>query len=161
MMGPAMGPTSSPSVKTMKPIPAPLATTAELVASQMRRQGMRLYYPPDVAGWDWGEAWVSPAMMTERMRFAQAMVQRGRATGVADAVRHKMLVGGGPETPEALIESFAKIFDAPIPPDRMPTLVEAVNKAGGPQALKQQLPGAVLLLSLARLTFGMPEFQLC
>lgn len=161
MMAPTMEPSSGPSVKSMKPIPAPLAQTAELVAGQMRRQGMRLYYPPDVAGWDWGEAWVSPAMMTERMRFAQAMVQRGRATGVADAVRQKMLIGGGPETSEALITSFAKIFDAPIPADRMPVLIEAVNKAGGPAALKQQLPGAGLLLALARLMFGMPEFQLC
>lgn len=161
MMGPAMGPATESSVRTMKPIPAPLATTAELVASQMRRQGMRLYYPPDVAGWDWGEAWVSPAMMTERMRFATAMVQRGRATGVADAVRQKMLANGGPETPEALIESFAKIFDAAIPADRMPTLVEAVNKAGGPAAMKNQQQAAGLLFSLARLTFGMPEFQLC
>src|SRR5688572_5260124 len=162
MMEPAMGPASGvSSIKTMKPIPAPMATTAGLVFNQMRRQGMWLYYPPDVAGWDWGEAWVSPAMMTERMRFSQTMVQRGRATGVADAVRQKMLAGGSPETPEALIESFAKIFDAAIPPDRMSTLVEAVNKAGGPAAMKNQQQAAGLLFSLARLTFGMPEFQLC
>lgn len=161
MMGPAMGPSVELSVRSMKPIPAPLATTAELVASQMRRQGMRLYYPPDVAGWDWGEAWVSPAMMTERMRFAQSMVARGRATGVADAVRQKLMKNGAPETPEALIQGFATIFDAHIPADRMPTLVEAVNRAGGPSVLNNPQQSAGLLFSLARLTFGMPEFQLC
>jgi uncharacterized protein (DUF1800 family) len=157
-----MGPAGGAGKKDMKPIPAALAGTAYLVMNTMTRQGMRLYYPPDVAGWDWGEAWVSPAMMAERMRFAQVMVaQGGRPSAISNAVRQKLLKNGVPETPEKLVQDFAWMFDAPLPQDRMTTLVEAVNKAGGVAALRQPQSSAILLQAISRLTFGMPEFQLC
>lgn len=155
------GPSGAKPPIDMKPVPQALAGTAGLVFGQMQRQGMRLFYPPDVAGWDWGEAWVSPAMMAERMRFAQTMVQRGRNTGVSDAVRQKLLKDGGPQTSEELVTRFASIFDVPVPPNRMAIMVEAVDKAGGPRSLAQPPQAANMLQGLARLTFGMPEFQLC
>jgi uncharacterized protein (DUF1800 family) len=158
-----MGPSGSDhgGLMKMKPVPAGLAGTGGMVTTTMARLGMRLFYPPDVAGWEWGEGWVSPAMMAERMRFANSLVQRGRNTTISDAIRVQLTAGGGPQTVEALVESFAQIFDAPIPPDRKAVLMQAAQASGGPAALQQPQTAAPLLQNLARLTFGMPEFQLC
>lgn len=151
--------TMAPSSDAMTaPLPPVFAAVAQLVGSQMRRQGMFLYYPPDVSGWEWGEAWVSPAMMTERMRFAAALMGRGR-DGVIEILRTKL---AAPEqTSEGIVDGFARIFDAPIPADRRTLLVEAVEKSGGPKALERPNTAAPVFQNLARLVFGMPEFQLC
>ncbi len=148
----------SGSMPMATPITPALAGVAQLVASQMARQGMRLYYPPDVAGWDWGEAWVSPAMMTERMRFATALVGRGRQ-GVVDHLREKLHTPN--QTSEGVVEGFATLFDVAVPPERKALLVEAVEKSGGPKALERPNTAPPVLQNLARLVFGMPEFQLC
>jgi uncharacterized protein (DUF1800 family) len=148
----------SGSMPMSSPITPSLAGVAQLVASQMGRQGMRLYYPPDVAGWEWGEAWVSPAMMAERMRFAAALVGRGRQ-GVVEHLRGMLSETG--QTSDAVVEGFARIFDVSVPPERRALLVEAVDKAGGAKALERGNTAAPGFEAPARLVFGMPEFQLC
>ncbi|RYG42279.1 DUF1800 domain-containing protein, partial [bacterium] len=35
----------------------------------MERQGLNLLVPPDVAGWKWGDAWITPAAMTMRYGY--------------------------------------------------------------------------------------------
>lgn len=153
----AMGPNGPMKIA---PVAAGIAGTGQFVYVQMQRQGMRLLYPPDVAGWEWGEAWVSPAMMAERMRFANGAVGRGRSQGAFESLRQK-LVAAKPESNDALVDLWAKIFDAPVPADRRSIMVDAVAKAGGIEALARPQAASGLLLSLSRLTFGMPEFQLC
>ena len=43
---------------------------AAVAAQAMRMMGMYLLFPPDVAGWNIGQAWVTSATMIERLHWA-------------------------------------------------------------------------------------------
>lgn len=155
----AMG-TKQPGTPPTKPIEGALAGLSELVAAPMRRQGMRLLYPPDVAGWDWGEAWVSPAMMTERIRFADLLVGPRRGPAVLNQM-HAKLLERDPQTPDAILDAMAGLLDAEIPADRRSVFLEAIQLGGGVEAFRNQRTCGNVIRPLAKLIFGMPEFQLC
>ncbi len=148
-----------PGTARTKPIEGPVAGLAELVAGPMRRQGMRLLYPPDVAGWEWGEAWVSPAMMTERIRFADLLVGPRRGPGVLNLNQAK-LMAASPASPDEAIDAIAGLLDVDIPADRRGVLAEAFEKGGGLAALQNQKTAPGVIRPLTKLIFGMPEFQL-
>lgn len=135
--------------------PVQLAQTGVLI---MRRLGMRLLYPPDVAGWDWGEAWVSPAMMSDRIRFADVL--NGRAGGSA-ALMLERLKATNPADSQACVAYLARTFDADVPSERQDLLVQAFEKAGGVAALARPQSGVNAIRAVVRLIFGMPEFQMC
>lgn len=47
------------------------------------RMGMVLFNPPNVAGWDWGAAWISSATLLERLNAASDLTaQRGENAGL-------------------------------------------------------------------------------
>jgi uncharacterized protein (DUF1800 family) len=149
-----------PGTPPTKPIEGPLAGLAELVGAPMRRQGMRLLYPPDVAGWDWGDAWVSPAMMAERIRFADILVGPRRGVAILNLI-HTKVMERVPASPDAALDAIAGLLDADIPADRRPTFLEAVHKGGGVDALRNQRTCGDVIRPVMKLIFGMPEFQLC
>ncbi|MCB0826035.1 MAG: DUF1800 domain-containing protein [Armatimonadetes bacterium] len=116
--------------------------------------GMRLMYPPDVAGWDWHEAWISTATMVERVKWADRVFP---ANGQGIAVINNML--GGPATPDVLVDKMISVLDVNLPDSKVKVLREsAVKTAGGTGPIRpQQL--ARVANGVARLIFGSPEFQ--
>ena len=43
----------------MKPLAKTLRDVAGIVVGLSAQQGMLLLFPPTVAGWDWGKAWIA------------------------------------------------------------------------------------------------------
>jgi hypothetical protein len=59
-----------------KPFSVPVPGTAwrdtAWATGSVEAAGMSLLYPPSVAGWDWGQGWISSDLMAKRMEFTGA-----------------------------------------------------------------------------------------
>jgi hypothetical protein len=116
--------------------------------------GQILYEPPDVAGWDAGQAWFSTGAMLARMNFAASLAANQRFNLTA-AVK---LANAG-RSPESLLSYF---MDALVsaPPDssvmsELTTYLRATGAWTGTDAqLQAKAPGLVHLIA------GAPEYQL-
>lgn len=129
-----------------------LAVTGQ-VASSMKAMGMQLFYPPDVAGWDWGEAWISTSTMVERMKWAD------KVFGQRSIFRQPLYRGplmeaiAGFDTPEAFTKNLCSLFDVPVVPSKLSALSEVAKKGN-----LQRDPMGVAT-NVSRLIFCLPEFQ--
>lgn len=123
------------------------------VSGTMKSMGMQMFYPPDVAGWEWGEAWISTSTMVERMKWADKLF------GPRGLLRQPALRAGlgnaltGSDTEEDFVKSLCSLFDVPIPASKMPTLVEASKRTD----FNRDPLGAAA--NVSRLIFCLPEFQ--
>jgi len=144
------------------------------VSQAISRMGMKVLFPPSVAGWDWGSAWVNSATMLERIKFAdvlyggtaaavgnkkgevkpnQQRLTRGRVPGV-------QLFGTGELTSaEEIVTRVLNVYDATFPMDKRQVLVDTVHRNGGPDALRRAESSQFLAHELSKLVFASPEFQ--
>lgn len=126
---------------------------ATLIQTSTKSMGMELLYPPDVAGWDGGEAWISSATMVERMKFADKLFG-GRGAGGIQLLQFAT-------TADGMVDKLIEVFDAPMPPAKVKNLRDAALKAsGGSGTLTARNVGPVCI-AVCRLMFGSPEFQFC
>lgn len=124
----------------------------------MRRQGMYLMFPPDVAGWDWGSAWITTASVIERQKIADAFFRNRPA--VAGAILAK-LAAESPTDSGQVVDKLVDWFDVPTDPARRAVLVEALDANGGMAALSKAQTAMKPLNALFRLFASIPEYQLC
>ncbi len=139
--------------------------TIPAVAAQqaMKSMGMDLLFPPDVAGWDGGKAWITTSTMVERIQWADRIFpltfgdQTGQVRSRKAVFRYPAfsLIASNP-TPENLVDQLVSVFDAPIPDSVKPNLLAAAKKSGA--ILNQQTANAAAN-SVCRLIFGYPAFQ--
>ncbi len=125
------------------------------VITAMKAMGMELMFPPDVAGWEWGESWVSTATMVERLKWAD------RLFGIGRGANFRYPVGSlipGTATSREFVQALCSLFDVTYSEAKMRSLVAAADKAAAdkPVANRPQMAVAV-----SRLIFGSPEFQFC
>lgn len=133
-----------------------LAAYLRLAIQWTRRIGQSLLYPPDVAGWEWGKAWISSTTMLERMRFAQFLLPDRRGPGFATL---NELVGlPAPSTLEEFIQRLETVLDVPLQPRTRQSLLEYLEKRGGVSALRQRdrqtVQGAL------QIVFSAAEYQM-
>ena len=132
------------------------------VQQNLKSMGMELLYPPDVAGWDGGPAWISSATMIERIGWADVLFgppgRQGKGKKPSLGLPIAGLVGGD-ATAEQIADFLVETFDAPIPSAKRPQLVAAATKGLqdgiGPQRINNAAIG------VSRLIFSSPEFQFC
>ena len=133
-----------------------------LLLGLMSQQGMTLFYPPNVKGWDWGEAWITPNNMSERMKlgntfFSVGNPDKGLPTYIATLVKAK-----NPADDAQALEAWLGIFDADVfGLEKKHLLLQAFTKAGGLAALATPEGCSNAQAAVARLVFGAPEFQVC
>jgi len=99
-------------VQLLKEMEMDEAPTAFPITGQVQL-GQVLFMPPNVAGWDWGKAWVNTNTLLTRYNLAGSLIKggsgesmRGRA-GIGSMLsmnRRRSMAGGGSKGPE-----FAKI----------------------------------------------------
>jgi uncharacterized protein (DUF1800 family) len=122
-----------------------------------RAMGMELLFPPDVAGWEGGAAWISTATMIERIKWAQRIFgapERGRP-----ALRFPAAgLFQGLQDPGDAVRRLLELFDAGVPPARQGPLVSAAREAS--QGEVSAANANATALAVCRLLFGMPEFQM-
>jgi uncharacterized protein (DUF1800 family) len=121
-----------------------------LMNAATKAMGMELLYPPDVAGWETGESWISSATMVERIKWADQVFPRA-SQGLA-----YQLLATDP-TPEGVARRIASVFDADLPANKMDSLREAARSAMGPRLTLQNARDVAV--AVTRLVFGSPEFQ--
>lgn len=133
-----------------------LAAYLRLATQWTRRIGQALLYPPDVAGWEWGKAWISSTTMLERMRFAEFLLPaRG---GVGFATLNELVGAPTPRTLEEFVQRLETLLDAPLQPRTRQSLMEYLQQRGGVNTLRQRdrqtVQGAL------QIVFSAAEFQM-
>ncbi len=142
------------------PIPQRCFDIAGDVSYNTERLGMNLLYPPDVAGWDWGSAWTSAALMAERMKFRGLRLWRDKAIGEGAQGVYDALAPLKPKTVEELAVAFIDLFDVPLPEARLKPIVEALNRGGGLKALEKPQDVAGLVYHAMPVLMAAPETHL-
>ena len=142
----------------------PLAKRAMDLAGEINyhfsRLGMQILYPPDVAGWNWGTAWTSAALMAERMKFRGVALWREKSIGEAALGVHAALAPMSPKTTEELANAFIDLFDVPLPEARHKPVVDALNRGGGIKALEKPERVAGLVCHALPVLLAAPEAHL-
>ncbi|MCX7800697.1 MAG: DUF1800 domain-containing protein [Fimbriimonadales bacterium] len=141
-----------PEVPAEGPLPRRLIAPLQAAAQAMRAMGMALMAPPDVAGWEGGESWISSAAMAERLRWATTLL--GGLGRALPAAFFSSDLGLDQREPEALARRLASLFDAPPMPELEGWMAEA--------AAKRRAEGARSMAeAAAKVLFGSPAFQRC
>jgi hypothetical protein len=142
------------------------------ITESMAAMGQRLLYPPTVAGWEHGSAWVNSATMVERIRFAEIFAppkpdverkaKRVKGQNRGGNRRGRVpagLVFGGRQfaSINEAVSHIAQMFDAQLPPEKLDVIAAAV--ASKATALGTPEQRQVVLYETARLVFATPEYQ--
>lgn len=120
-----------------------------------KAMGMELMLPPDVAGWDWGSAWISTATMVERMKWAERLFGTGSPGNLSLRVPIGGLMQAG-DTPAVFTRRMLSLFDVALPAAKEAALVRAAEDAAGGDLRRNVQRTA---LAVTRLIFSSPEFQ--
>ncbi len=132
-----------------------VANYLRLASQWTRRIGQSLLYPPDVAGWEWGTAWISSTTMLERMKFAEFTVPERGPLGFRTI---QELIGGSATTTEQLVERLEQVLDTKLQPNTRAKLKGYLEANGGVGVLgnrrREVVQGALQII------FSSPEFQM-
>ncbi len=120
--------------------------------------GMKVMFPPDVAGWDSGIGWISSATMIERIKWADRIFGTQVARGDISLRYPAESFVDGSGSPESLVRALISVFDAPIPETKVPNLIKAARDATG-GGLVNRTNASAAAIAVTRLIFGSPEFQ--
>ncbi|MCH8274679.1 MAG: DUF1800 domain-containing protein [Armatimonadetes bacterium] len=142
------------------PIPQSIIGIAGALLNAMNNQGMLLLYPPDVAGWTWGQGWISTNNMLERIRFADLVAGPSPGQSLANAVRSDMLKQGKRLTSRDVVDVVLERFDVDAADGQVETFVRGLVSGGGVAGVMDQENGNTALHPLIKLIFAMPEFHL-
>ncbi len=137
-----------------------------LTGQMMRRMGQALLYPPTVAGWDWGTAWISSATMLERMRFAQVLTGpamgaggRGRAPRPALTTLNALTGETPPDSLETFVDQLETALDVRLQKETRRKLTEYLQAKGGLNALSAN--DRELINGALQIVFASAEYQFC
>jgi uncharacterized protein (DUF1800 family) len=120
----------------------------------LANMGQILFEPPDVSGWDTGEAWFSTGAMLARLNFAASLATNQKFSLAAGAK-----TSGASSTPEALLSHFLSELATAPPDSNVTTELASYLRATGPWTgsdaqVQAKAPGLVHLIA------GSPEYQL-
>ena len=114
--------------------------------------GQQLFEPPDVAGWDLGQAWFTSGAMLARMNFA-AQLATNQKFALRDAAK------GEVHSPENLVSwSMDRMTAATFPGDSYNALIDYARAGGAWTGSDTQI--AAKASGLAHLIVGSGEYQL-
>jgi uncharacterized protein (DUF1800 family) len=155
------------------------------LAMATRGMGQELFDPPNVKGWDGGEAWINTNTLFARNNTAALLVSRGNGPVAGEAVRKiaaqagrgdgrlpgplapeldlvALLEHSKPETPAAVVDQLARtLFAVPLNPTKRAELIQFVGSIPpSTQWASQRTAINRKLGALLVVMMSMPEFQL-
>jgi hypothetical protein len=135
------------------------------VGSALEGLGQRVFYPPSVAGWEGGRAWLNGQTLLFRHNLALALTSTqddrfGRRADPAQlARRHQRQTDG------AIVDFFLSLFlQGDVPPatrQRLLQYMEQSHRQSVPVFWTQEDAADQRVRSLCHLVLTLPEFQLC
>jgi len=139
---------------------------AGLALRSQRDLGQQLFLPPNVAGWDWGQAWINTNTLLSRYNIAGYISQ-----GSDDPMIRKLGLGGarhkGPDyesiaprslrkNPEELVgELSRRFFQGPIPETATASFIDYAKSKQGVVFTNKEVA------ELCHLMLSTPYYQLC
>lgn len=128
-----------------------------VTARATRSMGMELLFPPDVAGWNIGEAWITSATIIERMKWSDQIFAGAGGNNAALQNLLRLLVVRDP-SPSGVVDRLLELYDAEMLEPKRAQLMAAAEKAQS----DAPNPGRAvtdMVHQTSRLIFGSPEFQ--
>jgi uncharacterized protein (DUF1800 family) len=150
-----------PKADKMTPIPTEVVNSVAYVSNRMDKAGMLLLRPPNVSGWRWGEAWVSPAAMVERYRYRGLFIRGPKGPDVGAKNTLAFIKGKNPKNSADMAKSLAEFFDVALPPASVAILGEDLDKLGGVKLLDNEGKWAAALNQSMLLLMAAPETHFC
>ncbi|CAN5543005.1 hypothetical protein BH11ARM1_BH11ARM1_02990 [soil metagenome] len=153
--------TVMPKPEPMKPMGDVPRSIGGMLLGLMVQQGMMLLFPPDVAGWNWGQAWITPGNMVAKLNLGATMSGVDQPDkGLVMAIG-QLVLAAKPVDDAAAVDALCVLYDAPIPVAKRKILVEAFTKGGGLASLTTPEGASKAISGPMKLIFGAPEFQSC
>jgi uncharacterized protein (DUF1800 family) len=125
----------------------------------LRTMGQVLFYPPNVKGWDGGNAWLNSQTMLTRENFANAVAQNPMMTQSAGWIVAMLRTMDSKQIAATLTDT---LLQGDVSPAATAQLTAYLNGAG--QAELAALSGENVderVRAAAYLTMAMPAYQLC
>lgn len=136
--------------------PRILLVPAQAAQIAMKGMGMWLMYPPDVAGWDIGQSWITSATIVERMGWGDKVFGQSQAARFQVRYPAYGLLSSDP-TAKGIVHKLVSVYDAPIKPEKLPALIKATESIMGSKLT--QANANKVAAQVSRLIFATPEFQ--
>lgn len=149
------------NIRSSKPLEMPPKEFVDLggpLSALLRRQGMYLMFPPDVAGWEWGTAWITTASVIERQKIGDYFF-RNRPNVAAIVLG--MLAPANPTDSKQVVDLLVDWFDIPADSGRRELLVQALEANGGFAALSKPQTAMKPFNAMFKLMASIPEYQFC
>ena len=148
------------AVKGIGPIGGPERNVIGTAQAAMKAMGMPLFFPPNVAGWDGGAAWVTTATMIERVAYAQALYGQVPAGARRPQIRYNVFpMLQGTASLDDAAKRLADVYDAPLTMAEMRTVTHRAMEATQGQLTEQN--ANAMASEASRLIFGAPDYQFC
>ncbi len=122
--------------------------------------GLLPLHPPNVKGFDWGDAFINSNSMIKRMEFSGVLYDTLCDHHLGDKLRTTILAAKPKDETDA-IRALLNVFDAELPESKVALLAGELKKAGGVKPLQAKNSGTYPLVRVCKVLFGAPEFQLC
>lgn len=148
-------------IRATRPLVTPPKEIADLAGpllALMRRQGMYLMFPPDVSGWEWGNAWITTASVIERQKIGDYFFRN--RPGIAAMLLARMAEVKPTSTTE-IVNLLVEWLDVPADTARKEVLVQAIDANGGFAAFSKPATAQKPLAQVFKLVASIPEYQMC
>lgn len=145
-----------------QPMRAELKGSGDGLLFLMSREGFLLTYPPNVSGWNWGNAWITTSNMTNRLQLPQIIFQGDdKNRPIAVYIAQKLVADFKVTSADAIVDGLLEIFDGEIPVAKRAMLVKACTDAGGVGSLKAKESASNMIVAVMKLLVAAPEYQVC
>lgn len=149
-------------VSDLTPIRKELRDAGNGLHYLMGLQGQSLLNPPDVAGWEGGESWLTSDNFVRRVSSSDALFWGGgEERPMAVLVSNLIKAEFRPASAEDIASAFPKMFGLQVSDALRNTLSTTCEAAGGMKAFETKNGTANLFARLGRVAFAAPESQLC
>jgi len=128
-----------------------------LINTSLKGMGMQLLYPPDVAGWDQGPAWITTATMVERISWAERLFPEPNERGLMRFQAYPLFASD--PTANGAAKKLVSLFDAPLPAYKVAKLADAAQKVC--RGRIDDSNANATAQAVTKLIFACPEFQFC
>lgn len=156
-LGPALIEADQLQQRGLEPMQKRATDVARGLLTIMRRQGMYLFFPPDVAGWEWGPAWITTASVLERNKIGTYLFTAG--SGTPAAILQKLRAAGVKDS-AGIVDVLTAWFDVPASAEAKTLMAQAIDANGGPAAFAKVQTAVKPIQAFWRLASSIPEYQM-
>lgn len=151
------GPGATPFTR----IPNQVFDSMYSVVDRIDKCGLNLLWPPDVSGWRWGRAWITPSMMLERYKFNGVFVYGPKGPDVATKNTQAFIKSRSPKSEKDIAAALAEFFDVQLPDSSLELVATMIKKHGGLKGLQNDNQWADALHHAISLIMAAPEMHFC